>query len=67
MASRDALINRRVKAMGRIQRAVPGLKFGNHAKHGAEYQHTADLESIADALERGRTKAATHAAADRKD
>ena len=50
MASRDATIEKRVRAVARIQKAL-GIQF-RQFKGGPEHQHAADLEAIADALER---------------
>jgi hypothetical protein len=53
MATRDAIIVKRVEAMDRIKAALPGIEFDPLASRGGpEFQHAADLETIADELER---------------
>jgi hypothetical protein len=53
MATRDAVINKRVLAMERIKAALPGVEFKKYGHvAGPEFQHAADLESVAEALER---------------
>jgi hypothetical protein len=53
MATRDAVINKRIAAVERIKRQLPELRLRRYGPSvGSEYQHAADLESVADALER---------------
>ena len=67
MASRDATINKRVAAVERIKRALPGIQFNRAAARGGpEFAHAADLEAVADHLER-RGAAGKAPAANRKD
>jgi hypothetical protein len=52
MASPDATINKRVAAMERIRRQLPGIRFRRFPPSvGSDYQHAADLETVAKALE----------------
>lgn len=49
MATFEAIVLKRVGAMARIQKALD-VTF-THYKGGPEFQHAADLEAIADAIE----------------
>jgi hypothetical protein len=55
MASRDAVIDKRVRATERIKAALPGVEFRQYPAAGVDFQHAADLETIADALEQRST------------
>ncbi len=50
MASPQAIVNKRTLATMRLQKLLD-VQF-KPMKAGSEYQHAADLEAIADALER---------------
>lgn len=51
MASIEAIVNKRVVAVARLKKALPGITF-RPTKGGAEFQHAEDLETIAAYLER---------------
>ncbi len=63
MESRDAIIDKRVRAVERIKRVLPGLQFRPY-KGGPEFQHAADLETIADHLEQTSRATSSHAKAE---
>lgn len=56
MASRDATIQKRINAVERIKRALPGVQFDRAAARGGpEFAHAADLEAVAAYLENNRS------------